>query len=163
MITEENPKSTFITPFNSLEAPDIEALVALLNEDKLLRCALGMQDSPLISTVEFNRITQQWQADHHAFTYAIFFQTTIIGMISVSHMTTDGLARIGYWLTSTHWNRGIATKAFALALEKAKSLGIHEVSAIIEKDNIASLKIWGRLGAHKEQLDIDRMKCTIFL
>ena len=91
----------------------------------------------------------------------LIYTQEAIGSISISHISEDGIARIGYWLASKAWNQGGGKAAFALALEKARQLGIHKVSAEVQADNIASLRMWQRWGAKQEMLTENRVRVTL--
>lgn len=136
---------------NELSDAEADLMTAILNKDGVLRHWLGMENAPEITREDFRQTAEEWQKEKRAQTYIIYAQEAI-GSISISHISEDGTARIGYWLASKAWNQGIGTEAFALALEKARQLGIHKVRSEIQADNIASLRMWQRWGAEQEML-----------
>lgn len=130
-------------PIESLTDAEIDVLVSILNNDNDLQKWLYQGESTInkLTRDEFVKIGQEWAIRKNAKVYCIFTNTPI-GQISISHITTDGHAQIGYWITSHEWRKGYGTKAFELAIQKARELGIREVSANIEKHNVASLALW---------------------
>jgi RimJ/RimL family protein N-acetyltransferase len=159
----DNIRQVSIQPIENLNEDEIDTLLTYLNKDVQLRSWLGMQDAPVIDPSELQITTRNWQDKNNAITYAIFAKSKVAGTISISHITNDRKARIGYWISSTNWKQGIVTQAFALALEEARSLGILQVSGEIHIENTASLHIWDRYGAQREFLHGNRIKCTIYL
>ncbi len=67
------------------------------------------------------------------------------GVVNVRHRLNDSLRRegghIGYGVAPMYRNQGCATAMLALALAKAKSLGIEHALVICDKDNIASARV----------------------
>lgn len=145
MVTE-SLKST-----GSLRDEEADTLVSFLNDDQALRQWLYSDEVPPLARDEFRELGREWEQKNHAQTYAIFTHAPV-GQISLSHMTADGKARIGYWLASREWKRGITTRAFELMLEKARELGIREINAHIEVRNTASLRLWQKFGVTQEKL-----------
>lgn len=136
-------------------------LIWFLSNDNRLAEYLGSNNSAKISEQEFSETNQKWIAKNHADMFAIVLGEKAIGTISLSHQNTiNHTARIGYWLGSTYWNKGYASKAFQLIVDQAKKREIEYVSSTIRKENIASIKIWDKYGAQIEYKD-DKYLCTI--
>ncbi len=55
-------------------------------------------------------------------------------------------AEIGYWIGSQYWNRGYATEAVGILLDKAFSIGIPKVWGQCLEDNIASYRVLEKCG-----------------
>lgn len=133
------------------------ALAYLLTYDRELMSALGTnKEGKILQPEAFLKTTLEWQRRTHSRSYAILLDDKAIGLISLSHM--DGTtARIGYWLSSSYWNKGYTTQAFSTALEQASKLGVKTIKATIDPKNIASIKIWKNKGAsmhtHGKQLE----------
>ncbi len=68
-----------------------------------------------------------------------------IGETTIRHRLTEALKKegghIGYGIRPTKRKRGYGTKILALALQKAKKLGIKKVLITCDDDNIGSWKI----------------------
>jgi RimJ/RimL family protein N-acetyltransferase len=152
--------SVTLRPVDELSDTEVERLTTILNQDSALRHWLGMENAPAMAPEEFRRIAVTWQKEKHARTFIIYAQEAI-GSISVSHIRENGTARIGYWIASKAWNQGVGTAAFALALEQARQLGIHQVSANIQAENFASLRIWQKWGAEEEKLSGNRVQVIL--
>lgn len=152
-----------LKPLTSLNESEVDALVEILNTDQALRDDLYHgAEIPPITGEEFQQQGMEWQARNQALTYCICTPEPA-GTISISHRTADGKARIGYWLTSRKWHQGIGRQAFDQALELAKEMGIWEVSASIEADHPASLRLWQRHRANVEPQDNGRVLVTLRL
>jgi ribosomal-protein-alanine N-acetyltransferase len=122
---------------------------------------LGSNNSAKISEQKFSETNQKWIVENHADMFAIVLGETAIGTITLSYQDViNHKARIGYWLGSAYWNKGYASKAFQLILDKATIREIKYVSSIIRKDNIASKKIWDKYDAQTVSKD-DKYLCTI--
>jgi ribosomal-protein-alanine N-acetyltransferase len=131
----------------SVDADIARELAGMLNHDVMLRNELGFPETEQMqSPDEFLRTTLEWQQRTRSRSYAILLNDKAIGLISLSHM--DGTtARIGYWLSSSYWNKGCMTQAFSMLLEQAVKSGFKTVKATIDPKNIASIKIWEKWGA----------------
>lgn len=78
-------------------------------------------------------------------TYWLIDDEEFIGEISIRHYLTDSLLRygghIGYGIRQSKWNLGYGTKMLALALKKAKTMGLEKVLITCDVDNIGSAKV----------------------
>jgi RimJ/RimL family protein N-acetyltransferase len=148
-----------LIPLSDLSDEAAAQLVDILNHDALLNEWLGTSMEPPTTLGEFRRTGADWQERHHAVIYCIWAGQPV-GTISLSHLTEDGQACIGYWLASRAWGRGIASQAFAQLLEIARKQGVRQVSAVISISNLASLRIWRRYAALETLLDNDRSGCA---
>ena len=77
-------------------------------------------------------------------------RTYFIGEIAIRHRLNEALAQrgghIGYGVRYSEWNRGYGTKMLALALEKAKAMGISPVLITCNDDNLASARVMEKNG-----------------
>ena len=78
-------------------------------------------------------------------TYWLVDGDKFIGEISIRHELNDFLLQygghIGYGIRYSCWGRGYGTKMLALALEKAKRIGLEKVLITCDDDNYASAKV----------------------
>lgn len=78
-------------------------------------------------------------------TYWLIDKDEFIGEITIRHYLTESLLRygghIGYGIRFSKWNKGYGTKMLALALKKAKNMGINKVLITCDEDNYGSAKI----------------------
>jgi RimJ/RimL family protein N-acetyltransferase len=120
-------------------------LVFLLTYDKVLLKSL--ESEPLSNNNKQFRYIAKWQSENKANSYAIRLGNKSIGLISLSY-EKDKQAKVGYWLASSEWNKGYATKAFIQIVKIAKQCGVIKLSASINPLNAASKRIWDNLGAN---------------
>ena len=77
-------------------------------------------------------------------------RSLFIGEIALRHRLNDALSlrggHIGYGVRTSEWNRGYGTLMLALALEKAKELGVSRVLITCNDDNIASARVMEKNG-----------------
>ena len=68
-----------------------------------------------------------------------------IGEIAIRHRLNDALRKrgghIGYGIRYSEWNRGYGTEMLALALEKAKEMGISPLLITCNDDNLTSARV----------------------
>lgn len=73
-----------------------------------------------------------------------------IGEIAVRHRLNEALLQrgghIGYGIRYSEWNKGYGTRMLALALERAKVLGIPRVLITCNDDNLASARVMEKNG-----------------
>ena len=73
-----------------------------------------------------------------------------IGEIAVRHRLNEALLQrgghIGYGVRYSEWNKGYGTRMLALALERAKALGIPRVLITCNDDNPASARVMEKNG-----------------
>ena len=72
---------------------------------------------------------------------AIIADDLLVGHISCFKL--DGLDAVGYWLSKTYWNRGIATRALTLFLDLIQTRPLY---ARVARHNAASLRVLQRCG-----------------
>jgi RimJ/RimL family protein N-acetyltransferase len=134
-----------VRKFHDINDADIAVLTSILNNDEKLRVSLGIQDKPQMSVDEFKEIGARWMVDNIGQFYCIYSDQPV-GTISISQISPEGQARVGYWLTSTVWHKGYGTSVFEWLLSECKRIGINEISARIGAENIPSLKLWRKFG-----------------
>lgn len=136
-----------ILPIESINDENTEQIVALLNNDKKLLAALESNNRKITKRA-FIEKNKDWVRSKGADMFAIFVESTAIGMMSLSHQDLlNHKAEIGYWIGSNYWGKGYTSKAFLQILDFAVSKGIKHVSSTIKEDNIASKRIWEKYGA----------------
>lgn len=71
----------------------------------------------------------------------------LAGYVQATLHAGSARAAIAYELNSRYWGRGLASAAVALMLrELAGKYGVHELSAVLKRGNLRSLKLLQRLG-----------------
>jgi len=140
----EDVRIKLVTRLNDMQ---MRQLVHILNCDKKLNQSLGNQKNK-ITVKQFKSKNKAWTKDNQAKMFAIMYKNQAIGMISLSHINLKNKkAKIGYWLTSKHWEQGITTEAFKQVLVIAKKNKLKYISCTIPKNNKSSLAIWQTFAA----------------
>ena len=89
-------------------------------------------------------------------TYWLVEGDKFIGEIGIRHELTESLLKyaghIGYGIRYSCWGKGYGTKMLALALKKAKSIGLNRVLITCDEDNIASAKVIENNGGKLENI-----------
>lgn len=128
-------------------------LVELLNSDVELKDSLGMTRSA-ISKDEFIQHNNEWCKSRNSEIFAIVIDGIAIGLISLSHQNIEEKkAQVGYWIGSNYWGNGYTGQAFLQILNYAQRKGIKYLTAKIERENLASKRIWEKYGAKIELID----------
>jgi len=137
-----------------LSKPNANILATVLNTDSKLIEKLGSSISGNESGESFLTRYNEWQKNTNSSTFTIKKENEVVGLISLSHKNINlKKARIGYWICSKEWKKGICSIAFDEILELGKKEGYKIFEANIPKGNIASIKIWIKNGA--ELIDND--------
>ncbi|MBF0354994.1 MAG: GNAT family N-acetyltransferase [Alphaproteobacteria bacterium] len=129
-------------------------LAAILNSDQGLPGSIRQTSSRSLETKEtVLSYTKEWCLKRNARFYAIALgEGRAIGAISLSHINfSQASAFCGYWIGSTFQGKGYGFGALTQLMERAKGMGLIRVSAQIIDDNIASKRLWKKLGASFEQ------------
>ncbi|WP_035789974.1 GNAT family N-acetyltransferase [Clostridium beijerinckii] len=128
-------------------------LLEILNNDEKLQAELGVSDHK-ISKEEFIRHNDKWAESTNSEIFAIALNGIAIGIISLSHQNIEeSKAQVGYWIGSDYWEKGYTSSAFSKILDYAKGKGIKCLSAKINKENIASKRIWERYNGNIKIVD----------
>jgi RimJ/RimL family protein N-acetyltransferase len=122
----------------------------LTHDAKLLEEGIGLNEK--ISFSDFKKHNQDWAAKNKAESFAIVAENITVGMISLSHIDLNKKeACIGYFIGGKFRNRGCATKAFEMIVNRAKKLGLKKLHSTINKDNLASISIWKKYNSSIEE------------
>lgn len=92
----------------------------------------------------------------HADTYWITDGDVVVGFLQLRHTLNAFLleqgGHVGYSVRPSRRRRGHATRALALALERARSLGLGSVLVTCDEDNVASARTIESAGGELEDL-----------
>jgi RimJ/RimL family protein N-acetyltransferase len=133
---------------------DHAGLVAMLADEEVRR---NLGNRPTSPADEYNRLTR------HAGSWALYGYgsfmcrargtDTFVGICGVFHSWRgfaeglDDTPEIGYSLTRPFWGQGLATEAGEAALAWFDAAhGPRRIACMIDADNLASLKVAGKLG-----------------
>jgi ribosomal-protein-alanine N-acetyltransferase len=87
--------------------------------------------------------------------FAITVNGVFAGQITVGNVIRAALrsAWIGYWVSSTLAGGGVATAAVALVTDHVFGhAGLHRLEATVQPENLASLRVLGKVGYRREGL-----------
>ncbi|WP_270563477.1 GNAT family N-acetyltransferase [Clostridium beijerinckii] len=137
-------------------------ILEILNNDEKLQAELGTSDRN-ISKEEFINHNNKWATSTNSEIFAIVLNGRAIETISLSHQNIkENKAQVGYWIGSYYWKNGYTSKVFSKILDYAKGKGIRYLSAKINKENIASKRIWEKYNANIKIVD-NRFYANIIL
>ena len=112
--------------------------VGSLSEDQLLQQILA-SNSPMTEKKSSHRYYIQTEEKDYA------------GVISLKDINWDsGVGELGYLIAEKYHNKGIATAAVALMMQKAFASGIQKIKATHYVDNIASSRVLQKNGFVQE-------------
>lgn len=140
---------------------DAVQLSALISSDEKLRQTTQMNAHP--APGEYLAVIQDWRDNRQTLVLAIVITgDNAVGQIALSHIDfVQRQCQIGYWLGSEYWNQGIMTEAVDLALSLARELGLLEITATVDKTNIASLRILRKYYPKFESISENKYRCEI--
>jgi predicted acetyltransferase len=102
---------------------------------------IGMLQS-LTDAEKGENLPEQWVPDSTF--WLVNKDKKVLGAVNIRHGLTEALMKngghIGYGIRPTERRKGYATKLLALALEKAKVLGIRKALVVCDQSNIGSEK-----------------------
>ncbi len=149
----------------SISLREAQALADLLCRDTVLRRNLGIPQGDHPTAQGFLDKNNRWCDQTHSIVMAIVDADGLpIGTISLAKVDwAERSGGIGYWLASDRWGRGYASRAFALAMWLARTLGITQVWAHVSRENTPSLRIWRRYAAAEIPAAGDMLECRIDL
>lgn len=104
------------------------------------------------------RLYRYFEQSNHTLTSVHFALTLksdgqLIGLCSLQHWNESlQRASIGYMLSPTHWNRGIATEAVQAVMSFGfNELGLHEIQGLCDESNVASQRVMQKCGMRLEE------------
>lgn len=90
-----------------------------------------------------------------ALPFAVTLDGRFAGQITLGNLVRGSLrsAWVGYWVESQAAGGGVGTAAVALAVDHAFGpVGLHRIEATVRPENVASLRVLGKLGFRDEGL-----------
>ncbi|CAG9318946.1 unnamed protein product [Blepharisma stoltei] len=116
---------------------------------------LRLTSSEALSLEEEYENQRSWLVDPNKYTYVLCDkerfnserpEESMIGDINL-FITDEGVAEINIMIAEeTYRRRGLATQAISFMIEFARNLGIRDLYAKILEDNIASARVFQKLG-----------------
>ena len=71
----------------------------------------------------------------------------------------SGAVELGYWISRSHWGRGIATEACSALIDIARALGLQSLEGSYFTDNPASGRVLEKLGFEATGIVAPRYSC----
>ncbi|GAA0397747.1 GNAT family N-acetyltransferase [Paenibacillus motobuensis] len=132
-----------------IESEDSELLFQYVT-DPLTQRHMSFQPDTLLFPKRLFRYFEETYRNLHDLHFAVIWKETgeVIGICSLQQWSElNGKARLGYLISPSFWNLGIATEAAGLLLRfGAEVLGLNEVEARCGVDNPASERVLQKLG-----------------
>jgi RimJ/RimL family protein N-acetyltransferase len=72
----------------------------------------------------------------------------------------SGAVELGYWISRSHWGRGLATEACRALVDIARTLGLASLEGSHFTDNPASARVLDKLGFEAIGIVAPRMSCA---
>lgn len=133
---------------NGYTSDDIAAHLAGEDEETARRFGWWPQTSTEATVQDaFNRWAHSWETAAPTRTFAAHEAQTgrLVGGCEL-RLHPDEPAEVSYWTSASHRLRGHATRALALLLHYARSIGVTQVEAHIAEDNQASRRVAEKAG-----------------
>lgn len=132
-----------------IESEDCELLFQYVTDPRIER-HMSFQSDTLLFPKRLYRYFEETYRSLHDLHFAVTWKETdeVIGICSLQQWSEmSGKARLGYLISPSFWNLGIATEAAGLVLCYGTDvLGLNEVEARCGVDNPASERVLQKLG-----------------
>lgn len=133
---------------------DLDALATLYADPEAMRFSLGLLDREQtrekLDRILESMATRGWDS----FVVELLDGDQFVGICGLAPQTVDDVDEIelGYRLIPEFWGRGIATEAACACRDYAfKTLGIPRIIAIIEPENVGSIRVSEKAGLRFEK------------
>ena len=141
---------------NFIEA-DLEELALMLSDAELVKHT-GFKKP--ISKEKAKEALDKWieHSKENSLTRwaALSIETNrLIGWFMLMKTEFDG-PELGFMIVKSQWGKGYATEVGLGVLEYARSLNIEKIYAVVNKDNLASIKVLEKVGMKRVKAHSDR-------
>jgi len=101
---------------------------------------------------EFVQSTAQGISSGDSNEFGVWCDDVMVGAAGIhTRNREDNAAQIGYWLTATHWGRGVITRCAAVLCDRGfQVFGLERIEIHTAADNRASQRVAERLGFQLE-------------
>jgi RimJ/RimL family protein N-acetyltransferase len=135
---------------NAYTDDDIPAHLAGEDEETARRFGWWPQTSTEATVRDaFNCWAHHWETSGPTRTFAA--RQTVTGRLVGGcelRLQPDGTAQVSYWTSASQRRLGHATRALALLLQYARSIGVTRAEADVATDNLASRRVAEKTGFH---------------
>jgi ribosomal-protein-alanine N-acetyltransferase len=146
-----------------IELEDSEVLFQYVT-DPLVKRHMSFQPDTLLFPERLYRYYEESYTSLRDLHFAVILKETMemVGICSLQQWSAqNGKAQLGYLVSPSFWNLGIATEAAGLVLHfGVEVLGLNEVEARCEADNPASERVLQKLGLSLRHLDNITFGCS---
>jgi RimJ/RimL family protein N-acetyltransferase len=135
---------------NAYTSDDIPAHLAGEDEETARRFGWWPQTSTEAGVRDaFSCWAHHWETGGPTRTFAAREAATgqLVGGCEL-RLQPDGSAQVSYWTSASQRRRGHATRALALLLQYARSIGVNRAEADVATDNLASRRVAEKTGFH---------------
>ena len=146
MSRRERP--TLTTERLSLRRPDdgdVNAIVGIVGDWEVARRLARIPHPYRATDAHFflaNIVPTEW-----VWALTLRGSNTLLGVIGLTGGADASSEELGYWLSSRHWNRGLATEAAGAVVRFAfQELGLAEITSYYFEDNPASGQVLRKVG-----------------
>ena len=139
---------------------DISAIFAILKKQSVLQwLSIDTPESEDDIKKQVKFAQMDWTANL-GLSYSIFFMDTLIGAINLYNIRWHhARAEIGIWLDDAYWGKGYGTLVMKTIIRFAyHELDLNRIEAHIYPDNIASIKLFEKVGFKLEGFCEDYVK-----
>jgi RimJ/RimL family protein N-acetyltransferase len=130
---------------------DVDRLHEILSEEEILRY-FPNPGKPTLDQIHRLIANQLKHWEEHGFGWwAVepISEDQLIGWNGLQYLPDTDEVEVGYLLSTTYWNQGLATEGAHAGLEFAfGKLGLKQVVAIVHPENKASQRVIEKLGMH---------------
>ncbi len=134
---------------------DVDALAPILADPEVMRFSLSGPETREQTAAFITWCQEQYARSGFGLWAVIHIEDgQLIGYCGLSEWDIEGAheVEVGYRLDPEYWGRGLATEAAEAALEYARNrLGLSRVIAIIEAENVASIRVAEKIGMRLEK------------
>jgi RimJ/RimL family protein N-acetyltransferase len=128
--------------FRRDDAPDVNSFA----DDPDYRRYLG-EDHPSATDFLANNVDADW---HRAPSWAIELDGRVVGGVFLGVDAANRRAELACLISPAHWREGIALEACRAVVDSAFAIGLHQVWARADAENVGSIAAMKRLGMRRD-------------
>lgn len=129
---------------------DAEALFEICRDADVMRyIGTGLPFETLEETLRWLDKAVAYEAEHGFYRWAAIERASgeIVGSCGFAHLYGGPEIELGYLYARQHWGRGFATEAAAACLRYGfKEMGLKQIAAIADPQNLASRRVLEKIG-----------------
>jgi RimJ/RimL family protein N-acetyltransferase len=130
-----------------ISLPDLNTLTDILLDSKVKETYM-IPDMDKNDAINFSKRLMDLSNNLDLFIYGIYANNNLIGLLNQVDRNEYEI-ELGYFISSKYWNKGYATIALKLAIDKLFRIGYKRVMAAHFENNIASARVMQKCGMQK--------------